>query len=231
MQIRVLRLQIESDSYLNPRCAEKIRGYFGCLYRDNVLFHQHQEDGKLLYQYPRIQYKIIDGMPYLIGIEEGVEVLYKKFMEIKMLVLDDKEYEVFEKSISIDNVELGITDTQIEYRFLTPWYALNQENYKRYVKFGMKSKRMVLLKKILVGNILSICKSFGEVVVDEIMLENLDISEFRFNLDDIRILGFLGKFSVNFHIPDYLGIGKSVSRGFGTVVQETKHKTQQQFSF
>ncbi|MCD6152972.1 MAG: hypothetical protein J7J07_03575, partial [Syntrophobacterales bacterium] len=31
------------------------------------------------------------------------------------------------------------------------------------------------------------------------------------------MLGFLGAFSVNFEIPDYWGIGKSVSRGFGTV--------------
>lgn len=33
------------------------------------------------------------------------------------------------------------------------------------------------------------------------------------------MLGFLGTFSVNFEIPDYWGIGKSVSRGFGTVVK------------
>jgi hypothetical protein len=30
-------------------------------------------------------------------------------------------------------------------------------------------------------------------------------------------MGFLGTFSVNFNIPDYLGLGKSVSRGFGPV--------------
>jgi hypothetical protein len=30
-------------------------------------------------------------------------------------------------------------------------------------------------------------------------------------------IGFLGLFMVNFTIPDYLGLGKSVSRGFGTV--------------
>jgi len=31
------------------------------------------------------------------------------------------------------------------------------------------------------------------------------------------MLSFLGTFSVNFEISDYWGIGKSVSRGFGTV--------------
>jgi hypothetical protein len=33
----------------------------------------------------------------------------------------------------------------------------------------------------------------------------------------ITASGFLGTFSVNFSTPDYWGIGKSVSRGFGTV--------------
>ena len=33
------------------------------------------------------------------------------------------------------------------------------------------------------------------------------------------MLGFLGSFSVNFEIPVYWGIGKSVSRGFGTVLK------------
>ncbi|MCC6545498.1 MAG: hypothetical protein IT392_13555 [Nitrospirae bacterium] len=36
------------------------------------------------------------------------------------------------------------------------------------------------------------------------------------------LLGFLGSFSVNFEIPDYWGIGKSVSRGFGTVKRVEK---------
>ena len=31
------------------------------------------------------------------------------------------------------------------------------------------------------------------------------------------MLGFFGTFSVNFEIPDYWGIGKSVSRGLGTM--------------
>jgi len=31
------------------------------------------------------------------------------------------------------------------------------------------------------------------------------------------MLGFFGSFSANFDIPDYWGIGKLVSRGFGMV--------------
>jgi hypothetical protein len=33
----------------------------------------------------------------------------------------------------------------------------------------------------------------------------------------VEIATFKGEFMVNFLIPDYFGLGKSVSRGFGTV--------------
>ena len=36
-------------------------------------------------------------------------------------------------------------------------------------------------------------------------------------LKDVNVMVFIGSFCVNFLIPDYLGIGKSVSRGFGAV--------------
>ena len=36
-------------------------------------------------------------------------------------------------------------------------------------------------------------------------------------LKGTTMIDFLGTFSVNFEIPDYWGIGKSVSRGLGTV--------------
>lgn len=40
--------------------------------------------------------------------------------------------------------------------------------------------------------------------------------------------GFLGTFTVNFEIPDYWGVGKLVSRGFGTVVNTDKQRTDSQ---
>ncbi len=36
---------------------------------------------------------------------------------------------------------------------------------------------------------------------------------------DTDIAGFFGSFYINFQIPQFLGLGKSVTRGFGTVKQ------------
>jgi len=49
------------------------------------------------------------------------------------------------------------------------------------------------------------------------VVESLSLQEHKTLLKSTPMLGFLGTFSVNFEIPDYWGIGKSVSRGFGTV--------------
>jgi hypothetical protein len=39
----------------------------------------------------------------------------------------------------------------------------------------------------------------------------------RDRIDDENIMVFVGKFRTNLGIPDFLGIGQSVSRGFGTI--------------
>jgi hypothetical protein len=36
-------------------------------------------------------------------------------------------------------------------------------------------------------------------------------------LKGVGMTGYKGMFAVNFELPDYIGLGKSVSRGFGTI--------------
>jgi hypothetical protein len=60
-------------------------------------------------------------------------------------------------------------------------------------------------------------KSLGYTVPGPIKANIGKLKEVPTSLKGTPMLGFLGTFSVNFEIPDYWGIGKSVSRGFGTV--------------
>ncbi|MGR3319528.1 MAG: CRISPR-associated endonuclease Cas6 [Candidatus Anammoxibacter sp.] len=57
----------------------------------------------------------------------------------------------------------------------------------------------------------------GYTVQEPIKANIGKLREVRTSLKGTPMLGFIGTFSVNFEIPDYWGIGKSVSRGFGTV--------------
>ena len=86
-------------------------------------------------------------------------------------------------------------------------------SYVRHFKVLINEE---LLEKILIGNIQSMSKSLGYTVLASIEAKIIELKEVQRKLKGNPMLGFLGTFSVNFEIPDYWGIGKSVSRGFGT---------------
>ncbi len=197
--------------------APQLRGFFATKFNEYSLLHQHSAD-RLIYRYPLVQYKMIEGAPMVIGINDGAEVLkqvYDKYDEIK---LGEEVYEIVEKGISVRNQEFGLSDKIHSYEFATPWLALNQENYMKY--YGLKSPedRHEFLRKTLIGNLLSMSKSLDYQVPDEIKCD-VDVKIRKSRLKDVNVMTFIGGFCVNFIIPNYLGIGKSVSRGFGTVKQ------------
>ena len=68
----------------------------------------------------------------------------------------------------------------------------------------------------MIGNIIAVSKGLSYVVDREIKLD-AELVEVRSPFKGQEITTFNGEFIVNFNIPDLLGIGKSVSRGFGTI--------------
>lgn len=199
---------------------DKLRGFFADQFGEYTLIHQHLTDNKLLYRAPLIQYKIVNGKPFVLGINDGAEVLQKIYQDIDYLKIGSSEYQIKEKNIVLKTDYFGTIDEQISYSFLTPWLALNEKNYKEYQKLGTWQKRKELLEKVLIGNIISISKSLGYTVPRQIVASINRLKEVPTSLKSTPMLGFLGTFSVNFEIPDYWGIGKSVSRGFGTVIRQ-----------
>jgi hypothetical protein len=63
---------------------------------------------------------------------------------------------------------------------------------------------------------MAMAKTFQYFVDSKIIINtNLKETSIKFKGEDV--IGFFGIFQVNFYLPDYIGLGKSVSRGFGTV--------------
>ncbi|MDI6811654.1 MAG: CRISPR-associated endonuclease Cas6 [archaeon] len=215
MHLKTLKLTLKSDRPVEEDAA-KLRGFFATRFTEYALLHQHIGVDKLLYTYPRIQYKILEGEAIVLGIEEGAEVLkeiYDKYDEIK---LGESTYTIVERGILIKEEEFGISSELLSYEFITPWIALSQQNYKRYVE-SKRDDRRELLRRTLIGNILSASKGLEYVVLDDIKLAIGRLRRRKCELKGTSFIGFLGGFMVNFQIPDYMGLGKSVSRGFGTV--------------
>lgn len=219
MEINILRISFTIDRYLNKSDAEKIRGYLGKIFWDNPYAHGHKEDGSLIYRYPCVQYKVIDGSCMLLGFKEGLEVVKNTFHHLRSINIDGKWEEILSKGLESYTTSFFISSEQIHYSFIMPWLALNEKNYDKYQRFGSWTKKGELLEKILIGNIISISKRLGYTVLEPIKANIIKLKKVQTSLKGTPMLGFLGTFSVNFSLPDYIGLGKSVSRGFGTVIR------------
>jgi hypothetical protein len=159
---------------------------------------------------------MIRKVPTVIGINEGADVLIEIYNQYDEIKLNNNIYEIVERGISYKNEEFGLSDKFHTYSFETPWFALNQENFTdRYKKIDLAEQKE-LLRKTLVGNILSMSKSLGYTVPEKIKCETNLLPGIG-RMKGMEIATFKGEFMVNFLIPDYFGLGKSVSRGFGTV--------------
>ena len=217
MNLKTFTLTLASNRHIEGTSTQ-LRGFFATKFNEYTLLHQHNAD-KFIYSYPLVQYKMINSAPMVIGINDGAEVLkqiYDKYDEIK---LGEEVYEIVERGICVKNQEFGLSDKIHSYGFATPWLALNQENYMKY--YGLKDggERLDFLRKTLTGNLLSMSKSLDYRVQDKIKCD-VQVNIRKRRLKDVNVMTFIGGFQANFIIPDHLGLGKSVSRGFGAVFKK-----------
>ncbi len=204
---------------LKTRDAHKLRGYFGNLFKEHsTLLHNHLESGENKYQYPLVQYKVIKNVPYLVGINEGGKLLLQLFLKIKHIKIDNKEYPVNQKNIENKIFELKVADELMNFHFKSLWMGLNQENFKKYIQME-KQDRKKLLSKILIGNILSFYKAMNFFTDSKILL-TAELRKKNTQFKNKTMLAFSGRFTTNALLPDFIGLGKSVSRGFGTIIKE-----------
>jgi len=216
MKIEKTEIWITCDKPLEGD-GRKIRGFFGNLYRNRPEFHGH-EGNKLIYKHPLIQYKVFGGSALLIGLKEGAYLL-KAVPKLEYLEIYRQRYSILKQNLSSDAISFGLTDRIISYTFSTPWIGLNENNYEKYLSLKHnKNKSHCLLEKILIGNILSMSKSLGYVVTEKIrLISNLNEKNKITVKEGIELTAFDGEFETNFFIPDFWGLGKFSSRGYGTI--------------
>jgi len=202
----------------------KLRGYFASKFPKEHLFHNHLPDGSQSYKYPQIQYRVIDRQPALLGLGEGLELMKKIFLQVDELKIGHDIYAVNDLKVSILEEQLGQCKDYHSYRFSSPWMALNQENYREFVKLNTIQQKQ-RLKQILRGNLLTLSKGFGYTIPDFDRVE-LDgwFRPVERNFHNIPMQCFSGEFTVNFKIPDQLALGKQIARGFGVVEKQKEER-------
>jgi len=204
------------DIELQTRDAHKLRGYFGNLFKEHSpLLHNHYDDGSARYAYPLVQYKVIDKTPLLVGFQDGAELLVSLFLKIKEIQIAGQNYPVLAKNIQQKQYELTVNQQLYNYRFKTLWMALNQENHLKYLPLA-EIEKALFLNRQLQNNILSFYKGLSFRTTERIMAITR-VNEKQTLFKDQPMLAFDGEFTTNAFIPEMAGIGKAVSRGFGTV--------------
>jgi hypothetical protein len=215
MQITQTIIQFP-DIELQTRDAHKLRGYFGNLFKEHSpLLHNHYDDGSARYAYPLVQYKVIDKTPLLVGFQEGAELLVSLFLKIREIQIAGQNYPVLAKNIQQKQYDLNVNQQLYNYRFKTLWMALNQENHRIYQQLDENAKTEFLNRQ-LQNNILSFYKGLSFRTTDRIMAVTR-VNEKQTQFKDQPMLVFDGEFTTNAFLPEMAGIGKAVSRGFGTV--------------
>lgn len=208
--MKLVRIILKSNEKFENRDAEKLRGYFGRLFQENILFHNHKDDYNFNYDFSFIQYKVKNGEFLIVGIDKGGDILLEKIEDIREIVIGDRKIEITPE-INISFPQLRVDDEKkYRYRFETIWLALNDKNFLRY-KVGEFD-----LNKQLANNILEFFKMCGIRLEKRVEVVG-EFQELKLRQKDTTILGFGGEFVTNAYLPDDISLGKRKSIGMGRI--------------
>jgi CRISPR/Cas system endoribonuclease Cas6 (RAMP superfamily) len=194
----------------------------------DVLFHNHTDGDGFRYAYPLIQYKRINRKAAITCIGEGTEAIGKFFSSCNFdVVLGNRNMTLEVESVRAHKTLVQVWDSVFTYH-LRKWLPLNQENYRKYEALDSIVERYAFLERLLTGNILSFAKSMGVYFDKQVECKITSADEPRIvNYKGVKMMSFDVEFKTNVSLPDYIGLGKGVSLGFGTVVSDDKNdKTQ-----
>lgn len=224
MATRIARLTFP-ELRLPTRDAHKLRGYFGAAFREHSpLLHNHLEDGSLRYGYPLVQYKVVGGIPTIVGLGEGAELLIELFADIRELTINGQRLRADDKELRVDGVDAAFhAEHLLRYRFATLYLPFSQEVYARYRALGTAAERRARLEKSLQGHLLMVFKGLGIWLEDDQrILVSAEVEATTTRFKNQRMLAFRGGFAANVALPDLIGVGRSTSRGFGTIRREAR---------
>ena len=198
------------------KTAYQVKGVFMRHYPDLDIIPMLNGKYRDRYLYPRVQVKVLNEQIYIIGVGDGSDCVLQLIDKISTLDFGNITFEVNDKNIIDMMDQFQQTDQLIRYRFVTPWVALNQTTGRKYRALN-NSGQANFLNKLLGQNIVFIAKELGVGLEDKVFTKvNLN-SLFPKRVDENNWGSFSGEFSTNFNLPNYIGLGNGITRGYGAI--------------
>ena len=219
IQIFLVKFQNEISFHEIPALRGAVLNALGS--EAEVLYHNHTGESTFRYSYPLIQYKRIHKKAAIFCLGEGVEAIGQFLAAQKFQIqLGNRPVHLAIETVYPKRNIVQTWDSVFHYR-VRNWLPLNSENYLKFKELDEMSARISFLENILIGNILSFAKGMQIDVKDKIICKLLSMDEPRLTtVKGVKMMAFDVEFKSNMSLPDYMGIGKHVSIGYGTVVRK-----------
>lgn len=225
-------LAVTFDTSLNPWELPRFRGAMAWkVGLEHDWFHNHNnETGGLHHRYPLIQYKVSPHnggfRPMLLCLDQGIEEAHHFFsqpdwsLELRQSAHSDTAYQTLPLRIAhlhVNQYTLNTWDRDFHYR-LHNWQALNTEHYLTYRDLDGIAERFQFLENILASHILSFARGVGWTLDRRfnVCITKL-LSEKYVQYKGVNVLSFSLEFKADVSLPEWVGLGKGGSVGFGVV--------------
>ncbi|MBT6797800.1 MAG: hypothetical protein HN655_05915 [Candidatus Marinimicrobia bacterium] len=194
----------------------QVKGVFMRQYPDEPIIPMLDGSYRDRFLYPRVQVKILNEQIYLIGVHEGVDTILSIAEKFKTFDFGNITFEVMDCDIENAEDQFIPSSRLVRYRFITPWVALNHMTGGRYQLLTNQEKPS-FLNRLLGQNIIFLANEVG-VNLEENVFTKVQVSSlFPRPVDENKWGAFMGEFKTNFVLPNYIGVGNGITRGFGTI--------------
>ena len=213
--LRTITVRLITDKPVK-KTPYQVKGVFINQFADDSIIPLLNGQYRKKFLYPRVQVKILNEQIYLVGVNEGVAHLLALSKKIDTLNFGNIRFQVNDINIYKQTDILVPSNQPMSYRFISPWVALNPITNKRYKNLN-NSGRIKYLSQLLTHNILFLGKEMG-ITIDAKVYTWLSLSSLSPKTVGEKNWGsFFGGFKTNFILPNYIGLGNGITRGFGAI--------------
>ena len=214
-EIRTVSVRIFTDKPVR-KTPYQVKGVMMNQFPDEEIVPMLDGSYRQKFLYPRVQVKILNEQIYIVGINEGVDSIKAIAKKMDFLDFGNITFQILDNEIEEHQNRFQPVSKLIRYRFVTPWVALNQTTGYRYRNLN-NADRVNFLNRLLGQNIVFMAREMGMELEENIFTKVTLSSLFPRQVDENNWGAFDGEFRANFVLPNYLGIGNGITRGYGTL--------------